>query len=147
MYLRYWWLVFGNLKHSWLSGSRVRLKFARLRSQIRFRHVAEFLIIRGSFLLFLISFDRAAFWSCSRKCLRSAASPLCKFVLKLKRSACFNFTIGFSCFKILKYIYFFQHLFFSLFFDVFERSTILCEVQSILCEVLEYAKCSLSGFH
>ena len=30
------------------------------------------------FLIFLFSFDRAAFWSCSRKCLRNAVSPLCK---------------------------------------------------------------------
>ena len=47
------------------------------RSHIRILHVVEFLLIWGLFLLFLISIDRAAFWSCSRKCLRSAASPLC----------------------------------------------------------------------
>ena len=47
-------------------------------SQIRILHVAEFLLIRGLFLLFLISLDRAAFRSCSRNCLRSAASLLCE---------------------------------------------------------------------
>ena len=30
------------------------------------------------FLLFLMSLDGAAFWSCSRKCLRRVASPLCR---------------------------------------------------------------------
>ena len=35
------------------------------RSQVRNLHVAEFLLIRGSFLLFLISLDIAAFRSCS----------------------------------------------------------------------------------
>ena len=59
-----------------IRGECVRLKFARL--QIRIRHVAEFfLLIRGLFLLFYISLDRAALWSCSRKCLRSAAWLLC----------------------------------------------------------------------
>ena len=48
----------------------MRLKFAR--SRIRIPNVAEFLLIRGLFLLFLISLDRAAFWSCSRNYLRSA---------------------------------------------------------------------------
>ena len=33
---------------------------------------------------FFISLDRAAFWSCSRKCLRSAASPLC-YVMHLRK--------------------------------------------------------------
>ena len=45
-------------------------------SHIGIRHVAEILLIRGLFLLFLISLDRAAFWLCSRKCLRSSTSPL-----------------------------------------------------------------------
>ena len=48
----------------------MRLKFAK--AQIRIRHVDEFLLIQGLFLLLLFSLDRAAFWSCSRKCLRSA---------------------------------------------------------------------------
>ena len=38
---------------------------------------SQFLLIRGFFLFFLISLDRAAFWPCSRKCLQSAAPPLC----------------------------------------------------------------------
>ena len=67
---------FWDFKPPWLSGYCVRLIFAR--SQIRIRHVAEFfLLIRGLFFS-IISLDRAAFWSCSRKCLRRAASPLCK---------------------------------------------------------------------
>ena len=52
----------------------MRLKFSK--SQIRIRPVAEFLLIRGVFLLFRISHDRAVFWSCSPKCLRSTASPV-----------------------------------------------------------------------
>ena len=54
----------------------MRLKFSR--SQIRILYVADFLQIRGLILIFLFSLDRAALWSCSRKFLRSAASPLCK---------------------------------------------------------------------
>ena len=57
----------------------MRLKVDRL--QFRIRHVAEFLLIRGLFLLFFISLDRAAFWSFSRKFLQSAASRLCKFLI------------------------------------------------------------------
>ena len=52
----------------------MRLKFAR--SQILTRCIAEFLLTRGFFLLFLISLVRAAFWLCSRKCLRSGAWAL-----------------------------------------------------------------------
>ena len=62
---------------SWLGwGDCLTLKICRLcsRSQIPIQHVAEFLIIRGLILLFCISHDRAAFRSCSHKCLRS---PLC----------------------------------------------------------------------
>ena len=46
-------------------------------SQSRILQAAEFLLIRGLFLLFLFSFNRAAFCLFSRKCLRSAALPLC----------------------------------------------------------------------
>ena len=42
---------------------------------------AEFLLIRSFFLIFLISLDRAASWSFSRKCLRSATLPLCRILL------------------------------------------------------------------
>ena len=30
-----------------------------------------------------MSFARAAFWSCSRKCLESAASPLCMIIIMI----------------------------------------------------------------
>ena len=53
----------------------MRLKFAM--SQIRIRHVAEYLLIRGLFLVFPFSLERAAFWSYSRKCLQSKLSLLC----------------------------------------------------------------------
>ena len=56
----------------------MRLTYAR--SQIRIQQIVEFLLIRGLILLFLISLDRPAFWSCSRKCSRSEASSLCKKV-------------------------------------------------------------------
>ena len=59
-------------------------------SQIRIPRIAEFLLIRGLFLLFLFSLDRAAFWPCFRKCLRSAASLLCckfKMFFRGKQSA------------------------------------------------------------
>ena len=40
---------------------------------------SKVLLIRGLFLLFLISLYKAAFLSCACYCLRSAASLLCKF--------------------------------------------------------------------
>ena len=48
------------------------------RSQLRILQVAEFFDNSRLISTFLISLDWAAFWSCSRKCLPSAASPLCK---------------------------------------------------------------------
>ena len=64
----------------------MRLTYAR--SQIRMRQIVEFVLIRGLILLFLISLDRPAFWSCSRKCSRSEASSLCKkmYIAEEKRS-------------------------------------------------------------
>ena len=76
--LRYCWLLHRDFEYPWLSGYCVRLNFVR--SQIRIRHVAEFVLIRGLFLLFIILLNRAAFWSYSRKCLRSAALPLCQLL-------------------------------------------------------------------
>ena len=72
-----WLLVasFVELKHLWLG----RLNVAR--SQIRFLHVAEFLIIRCLFLLFLISLTRAAFW-CVLASVCEAQLRLCKFCLE-----------------------------------------------------------------
>ena len=46
------------------------------RSQIRTLHVADFLLIRGLFLPFLVLLGRAVFCWSSLKCLRSSASPL-----------------------------------------------------------------------
>ena len=56
-------IFFLDFKHLWLSGFSVRFKFAR--SQIRIPCVADILLIRGLFLLFLKSLDRAASWSCA----------------------------------------------------------------------------------
>ena len=58
---------FGNFNRPWLSDFCVRFKFASC--QIGIGYVAEFLLI----IFFLFSLDRAAFWSCSCKCLRRAA--------------------------------------------------------------------------
>ena len=50
------------------------------RSQIRILHIAEFLLIGGSFLLFLISLDKAAFCVLASVC--DAQLRLCKFCTK-----------------------------------------------------------------
>ena len=42
--------------------------------------------------LISIFLDRAAFWSCCRKCLRSAASPLCNLCALLVLIACVSAT-------------------------------------------------------
>ena len=66
---------------SWLDNAWVSKSLDCSRSQIRILHVADFFLLsRGIFLIFLISLDRAALWPCSRKCLRSAASPLCFYL-------------------------------------------------------------------
>ena len=50
-----------DFMHPWLSDLCARLNFAR--SQIRIRHLAEFMLIPALFLLLVISLDRTAFWS------------------------------------------------------------------------------------
>ena len=76
--------------------NETQLKFAK--SQIRIRHAAEFLLSRGFLLLFFISLDRAAFWSCSFSQVRCAASLLCLslkiFHLGGGEPKCFFFCFG-----------------------------------------------------
>ena len=76
----------------------MRLIFAS--SQIQIRIVAEFFLIRGQFLLFLMSLDRAVFWSCSRKCLRSAACLCVKLLFG---------SVFLRVMNVVKTYLFFQH--------------------------------------
>ena len=77
-----------DFKHPWLNGSCVRLKFAR--SQI----FANWSFCQALILLFLRSLGRAAFWSCSSKCIETLIAyrnfsicffkaPFCHFLLVL----------------------------------------------------------------
>ena len=88
------------------------------RSQIRKLHVAKFLLLRGLFLFFLIQLDRAAFWSCSGRCLRSTASPLCLFQYLVSMFIYYIFKCG---------------LHYLAMFELFQRIIFACLSYTVYC--------------